>query len=194
MNKGKDQVSKAHKLEVITDIESKKIIDFIKLATQIEYENYEPTSSEAELVVTETESILRKLLGTDEEESKFKISLSEHERSDWEIDDNFRTIFEKLKNFASKGNKNEVVSLIKTPLKVLIGNRKILLDTPDKILDRYDAIFNSEIRTIIEEGNLWQNWRGIMLGRGQIWFEPDLIEGKLKFSCIRLDTFCPNQE
>ena len=60
------------------------------------------------------------------------------------------------------------------PLRVRVGGRRVVLRNRRELLNRFDAVFNRKVRAALaaqKPEDLFRNWQGFMVGRGEVWFE-----------------------
>ena len=95
--------------------------------------------------------------------------------------------FEQLKSAVVEDEREWVASRVSFPILVRIGaERREVVDEGD-FLSNYDVIMNCRVRTAISKQvseELFKNWRGVMVGDGELWFtavvrsesQPDSLE------------------
>ncbi len=72
-----------------------------------------------------------------------------------------------------EGNKKVVAAQIRYPVNVHLGGRRTKLKNSAALIANYDAIFTDKYRAAILNGvphNMSSNTQGVMLGRGEVWF------------------------
>ncbi len=87
------------------------------------------------------------------------------------IDD--KMFFLQLKHALESNDRAWIANHISLPLNITIDGKRRMITTRQEILDKFELIFNKRVRDAIESqhvDNLFKNWRGIMVGRGEIWF------------------------
>lgn len=89
----------------------------------------------------------------------------EHER--------YLAFFRELKDAVARDDRPAVAGLVNYPLSVFDGRRRTVVRSPAELLQRYPAVFNDNVVRAVKaqdaEG-LFANWRGVMVGSGQVWF------------------------
>ena len=82
--------------------------------------------------------------------------------------------FKKLQTAVAADDRNHVARMVSFPIKISSGGKKITLRNRAELLKYYDAAFDSNVKNAIAKQQfheLFCNWRGIMIGDGEIWFE-----------------------
>jgi hypothetical protein len=78
---------------------------------------------------------------------------------------------------AVKDGKRQVVAdSVHYPVSARVKGRKTTLRTPAELIEKYDAVFGKAYREAILDAvphNMFANYKGIMLGNGQVWFNGD---------------------
>lgn len=75
-----------------------------------------------------------------------------------------------------RGDKKTVAAQIVYPIKVQVSGNVKRLRNSAELIANYDAIFSPQYREEIVNAiprNMFVNYQGIMLGSGQVWFNPD---------------------
>lgn len=84
-----------------------------------------------------------------------------------------QTFFLQLSDAVKNGNRGWVANHTSFPLKVKISGEPKTIKTRQEFVAHYENIFNDKVRSAIESqqpGALFKNWRGLMIGRGEVWF------------------------
>ena len=94
-----------------------------------------------------------------------------------------------LQEVVRQGKRREVAALIDFPITVRIAGGPTQLRRKSDLLKHYDAIFNSRVRGKLKTqraSNLFVNWRGVMIGNGEIWFNqmPGGDKAPLKITAV----------
>lgn len=80
-----------------------------------------------------------------------------------------------LQRAVARNERGKVAGMVDYPLRVTIDGRKRTLNRRADLLRRYDLVFNRKVRQSLarqKAGDLFVNWRGVMIGSGEIWFGP----------------------
>ena len=89
----------------------------------------------------------------------------EHER--------YLAFFQTLKDSVVRDDKKAVARLLHYPLDVFDERGRHVVRTPAEFLKHYHEVFNENVIRAVkaqEPATLFANWRGVMLGNGQVWF------------------------
>jgi len=82
--------------------------------------------------------------------------------------------FISFKGAVAKNDKKKVASLIAFPTEVyLASSRRAIIKNEADFLSKYDQIFDGTFKQVIlrtEARDLWANWSGVAMPRGEIWF------------------------
>ena len=81
--------------------------------------------------------------------------------------------FHQLKDSVVRDERKKVAELVHYPLNVYIRDKHIIVRSKGEFLKRYREVFNENVVRAIksqEAKDLFANWRGVMLGKGQVWF------------------------
>lgn len=84
-----------------------------------------------------------------------------------------------------------VAALVSYPIKVRIGGSKRTIKTPQKFIAKYDSIVTPAIATAVEDqpwDDLFVNYQGVMLGRGEVWFNGKCRDKDCKVAPVRMYT------
>ena len=79
---------------------------------------------------------------------------------------------EALQNAVKEGDADWIAHHTLYPTHVWIGEQKRVLKTPKDFIKHYDQIMTFSVKkAILDEDakKLFKNWRGIMLGHGEVW-------------------------
>jgi hypothetical protein len=85
-----------------------------------------------------------------------------------------RTAF-RFQEAVSKGDRSAVASMIDYPIRIHLAASVRVIHSSQELLAQYDAVFTPAYRKAIAAAfprNMFVNDRGIMLGRGEVWFGP----------------------
>lgn len=81
--------------------------------------------------------------------------------------------FNDLQEAVGKNERAKVTSMVAYPIKVRMGRHIIMLRKKSDLLEKYDSVFNRKIKEAVRKQKvteLFVNWRGVMIGNGEIWF------------------------
>lgn len=84
----------------------------------------------------------------------------------------FHAFFFKLQQAVAKNDKKAVASMMSYPLNVNTNGKKYKFRTPARFIAKYDSILTPEIKRTLGyaiEEELFANWRGVMVGGGDLW-------------------------
>lgn len=86
-----------------------------------------------------------------------------------------RNFLETLKKVTAADDKSGFADLIDFPLQTRISGHKVILHSRGEFLSNYDKLVTGKVKSAIARQNytdLFVNWRGAMIGDGEIWFSP----------------------
>ena len=93
-----------------------------------------------------------------------------------------------LQQAVAAGDRRKVSQMVLYPLRTRVGRQRVVLRGPRDFLRRYDTLFNRRVREVLAAhrpgDELFRNWQGFMLGRGEIWFEQLADTGEVKIIAI----------
>jgi hypothetical protein len=84
------------------------------------------------------------------------------------------SFFQKFQLAIKDGDREDVASLIRYPLRVTLKGHKALIRNRWELLRNYDAVFDNAVRCAIANGrqsDVWGNWQGFTVDAGPIWWE-----------------------
>ncbi len=94
----------------------------------------------------------------------------------------------RLQRVVETNNKIQFASLVHYPLHVLDGSHANEISTPADLIRKYPSILTPDVRHAIRSQSptcLFANGQGVMIGRGQIWFQEE-SSGNMKIYTINL--------
>ena len=94
----------------------------------------------------------------------------------------------KLQRVVEKDDKKQFASLVHYPLRVFEGDRATKIATPSEVVKRYSFLVTPGLRRAILKQSadcLFGNGQGMMIGRGELWFQPD-SKGRMKIVTLNL--------
>jgi hypothetical protein len=82
---------------------------------------------------------------------------------------------DELKRAVAEGDRRKVAELVKYPTTVTLDGRgkPVVITSADEFMLKYDEIMNARVTAAVlvaEVENLFANWQGVAIGRGEIWF------------------------
>jgi hypothetical protein len=92
-----------------------------------------------------------------------------------------KAFFMKLKTVIERKDKEWLATHISFPITVRLGLARKPIKTREEFIINYDAIINSKVKLAVEKQEvnaLFKNWRGLMVGDGEIWFTPVQLTSK----------------
>jgi hypothetical protein len=111
----------------------------------------------------------------------FEVGALEEKAKGQQLAEEDKVFFLKLRQATQDNDTNWICAHVAYPLSVKIGGRKLRIKTNHDCQLRYKKLFSNKIRLAIESQsaeNLFMNWQGIMVGRGELWITPVLRETK----------------
>jgi|SRR5215469_9797706 len=92
--------------------------------------------------------------------------------------DQAKAFFSKFQKAIEANQKQEVVAMVRYPLRSAYPNGKAtVFKTKSQLLAEYDRVFTPGLRCAIQSATLsdvWGNWRGFTIGAGVIWWDRDI--------------------
>jgi hypothetical protein len=90
-----------------------------------------------------------------------------------------------LKEAVARNDRPKVASLVQYPTTVTLNGQgeSVSINSADEFVAKYDAIMNERVLSALKEAdvsNLFANWQGVSIGRGEIWFGGLCANGKLE--------------
>jgi hypothetical protein len=93
-----------------------------------------------------------------------------------------------LQRAVAADDRRQVSRMVLYPLRTRVGRRRVVLRGPRDFQRRYEALFNRHVKALLAAhkpgDELFRNWQGFMLGRGEIWFEQLADTGEFKIIAI----------
>lgn len=99
-----------------------------------------------------------------------------------------RSFLGRLQRIVKSGDKKQFASLIHYPIRILDGNRSIEITSPSDFVEKYSSILTPNVKHAIltqSAACLFGNGQGIMIGRGQLWFQRE-SSGDMKVITVNL--------
>jgi hypothetical protein len=94
----------------------------------------------------------------------------------------------RLQRNVKANDKTQFASLVHYPVHVIDGNHSIEISSSSNLMKKYSAILTADVRHAILAQSaqcLFANGQGIMIGRGQLWFQKE-PSGEMKIITINL--------
>jgi hypothetical protein len=91
--------------------------------------------------------------------------------------DQAKAFFGKFQKAVDANQKQEVVGLVRYPLRSYLNGKATVYKTKAQLLSGYDTVFTSGVRCAIQTAkvsDVWGNWRGFTIGAGAIWWDRDI--------------------
>lgn len=85
----------------------------------------------------------------------------------------YKAFFTKLKTAIAEDNKTVVAAMIRYPFRTNIDGERITIPGASDFTARYEEMVTDRVREVVANQhyeNLFANWQGVMVGRGEIWF------------------------
>ncbi|MHB8746298.1 MAG: hypothetical protein ACYC7I_07180 [Gammaproteobacteria bacterium] len=84
-----------------------------------------------------------------------------------------QAFFSQLSYAVSRNNKEWIADHVSFPLTTKINGEKRTFKNREEFLTEYEIIIDSKVKravTLQQPNALFKNWRGLMVGNGEIWF------------------------
>jgi hypothetical protein len=94
----------------------------------------------------------------------------------------------KLQRIVKNNDKKQFASLVRYPIHVLDGDHGTVISSPSDFAEKYSSIVTPDVRRAVlvqSTSCLFANDQGIMIGRGQLWFQKE-SSGDMKIVTINL--------
>jgi hypothetical protein len=95
--------------------------------------------------------------------------------------------FRDIQKAVRASDKRLVSSMIDYPIVVVLNGHQVQLENARQLRHSYDLVFNAKVRKAVmqqEPRRLRANWRGLIVGDGEIWFTKDIDTGVFKIFAI----------
>ena len=95
--------------------------------------------------------------------------------------------FYRLQRAVAQERRAEVAALVDYPVRVRLGRRMRRVRNRAELLRRYPLVFNRRVKRALAQQkteSLFVNWRGVMVGRGEIWFNEMPYGGRFRIIAI----------
>ncbi|MFD1887787.1 hypothetical protein [Paenibacillus wenxiniae] len=97
----------------------------------------------------------------------------------------FHQFFFNFQQAVMKGNKAAVASRVHYPLNVNANGKTYTIKNAKSFIAKYDFIMTPEVKRTLAyaiEEDLFVNWKGVMVGNGELWFSQS--NGKLGLDAV----------
>ncbi|MBS7535952.1 hypothetical protein KHC28_20065 [Ancylobacter sonchi] len=87
--------------------------------------------------------------------------------------ESYHAFFEALKKAVAADDRTAVAGMVDYPLRTKIGGKTTTVRNAKGLIASYDKILTPKVRQVVAAQNyadLFANWRGVMIGNGEIWF------------------------
>jgi hypothetical protein len=77
-----------------------------------------------------------------------------------------------LQHFVAVDDRPRVAQMVHFPIRITVDNEPLRLQNQDQLLKHYNVAFDPKVKGFIAKqkfSELFCNWKGIMVGRGEIW-------------------------
>lgn len=98
-----------------------------------------------------------------------------------------QNFLETLKKAVADDDRAGVAGLVDYPFKTHLDGKAVTIRDAAHFIDSYDRIVTAKIRKAVADqtyANLFANWRGIMIGNGEVWFSPLEASNKIRITAI----------
>jgi hypothetical protein len=108
-------------------------------------------------------------------------------------DDDVENFMKLVKSSVLNGDKEWIANHISYPIKTnIFKNKAITIKNKRQLIAHFDQIFHQEFKDMIKSFcvcNMFNNYQGVMLGRGQIWVnnQPDSSEEKFNYTITAIN-------
>ncbi|HUJ94568.1 MAG TPA: hypothetical protein VLW84_04825 [Terriglobales bacterium] len=92
-----------------------------------------------------------------------------------------------LQKAVAADDRKQVVQMVEYPITIKVGNKPVRLRKRSELLKLYDVAFDEKVKGFLAKqkfSGLFCNWRGIMVGRGEIWINTAENSHALKIIAI----------
>jgi hypothetical protein len=97
-----------------------------------------------------------------------------------------RSFLLKLQHIVKMNDKKQFSLLVHYPIRIRGGKRVIEISSPTELADKYSTVLTSDVKHAIlaqSASCLFGNGQGMMVGRGQLWFQKE-PNGEMKIFTI----------
>jgi hypothetical protein len=97
------------------------------------------------------------------------------------------SFFRDLQAAVKVSDKHEVSSMVDYPITVNLAGRRVKLTNAQQLVRSYESVFNAKVRRAVTNQNpslLRANWRGLIVGDGELWFTQEADSDAFKITAI----------
>jgi hypothetical protein len=108
-----------------------------------------------------------------------------------------RVFFDTLKQAFANDNKAKIAALISYPLRVYIDGQLQTIPAMDDFILHYPKIITDDVKGAVlnqQFTELFVNWQGVRIGRGELWFGGVVKEGAEAGKAYRLEIIAINNQ
>jgi hypothetical protein len=92
-----------------------------------------------------------------------------------------------LQHSVAVDDRAHVAEMVRFPISITVAGKPLTLRNKDQFLKYYGAAFDAKVRGFIAKqkaSELFCNWKGIMIGRGEIWISTSGKSSRLRIITI----------
>lgn len=110
-----------------------------------------------------------------------------------------KLFFQDIQKAVAGDQAEHLAAMVLYPLTVKIDARNVVLKTPRDFVDMYKQIITPKVKQAVHDqqaDTLFKSWRGLMIGRGQIWFDLVRLEDDpsvFAYKIIAINPLAPSQ-
>lgn len=101
--------------------------------------------------------------------------------------DTVKSFLQQLQIAVAADERERVVAMVELPVTIMVEGRRMKLRSRSQLLKYYDVAFDSKVKGFIAKqkfSDLFCNWRGVMIGRGEVWINGIGQPSQLKIIAI----------
>lgn len=98
-----------------------------------------------------------------------------------------KSFLQQLQTAVAADDRKHVVAMVELPVTIMVEGRRTKLRRRTQLLQYYEVAFDPKVKAFIAKqkfSDLFCNWRGIMIGRGEIWINGIGEPSQLKIIAI----------
>ncbi|MBW8781261.1 MAG: hypothetical protein JF599_05150 [Verrucomicrobia bacterium] len=110
-----------------------------------------------------------------------------------------KLFFKDIQKAVAGDQAERLATMVLYPLTVKIDTGNVVLKAPRDFVDMYKRIITAKVKQAVNDqqsDTLFKSWRGLMIGRGQIWFDLVKLEDESKdfaYKIIAINPLAPSQ-
>jgi hypothetical protein len=92
-----------------------------------------------------------------------------------------------LQQAVASDDRSTVAVMVSFPITITVAGKRVVLHNRSQLLKYYDLAFDTKVKGFIAKqrlSDLFCNWKGLMIGRGEVWLNTVDNSGKLKIIAI----------